>query len=113
MAKFSGKIGYAQCVEVEPGYWENTIIERNYYGDIERNYSRNENSGNVNDNITLNNTISVVADPYANENFQHMKYVTYLGTKWKIVSVEVKYPRLILTIGGMYNEEMARSSEEA
>lgn len=103
MAKFYGKIGYIQTVETDPGLWEEQITERSYYGDITRNISRYQSSGNVNDNIALNNTINVVADPYANENFQHMRYVKYLGTKWQILNVEVQYPRLILTIGGVYN----------
>lgn len=112
MAKFSGKIGYVQTVEIEPGYWDEQVIERQYYGDVTRLTGGYESSGNVNDNIKLNNTISVVADPYANENFQHMRYVVFMGTKWKITNVEVQYPRLILTIGGVYNNaNLAKSSD--
>lgn len=103
MAKFYGKIGYIGSVESEPGYWEEQAIEREYYGDITRNTSRYQNSGQINDNIVINNILSIVADPYANENFQHMKYVTWMGTKWKITNVEVQYPRIILTLGGLYN----------
>lgn len=103
MAKFFGNIGFIQTVESELGYWEEKAIERQYYGDITRNISKYQNGGQVNDNITINNTISIVADPYANENFQHMRYVEWMGTKWKITNVEVKYPRLILTLGGEYN----------
>lgn len=103
MAKFYGNIGYAQTVEVEPGYWEETIIERPYFGDIMKNISQYQTSDNVNDNISLNNNISIIADPYANENFQHMRYITFMGAKWKITNVEVQYPRIILTTGGVYN----------
>lgn len=111
MAKFSGKIGYYQMVEKKPGYWVEDIIERHYYGDIDRLFSSTQSSGQINDNISLNNTISIVADPYANENFQHMKYVVIMDTKWKITNVEVKYPRLILNIGGVYNKNVGKSSE--
>lgn len=104
MAKFYGKIGYFTTVETEPGVWEEQIVERDYYGDITRNTSRSGYSNNVNDNIILSNSISVIADPFATENFQHMKYVEYLGTKWKISNVEVQYPRILLTIGEVYNE---------
>lgn len=103
MAKFYGKIGYIKSVEVEPGVWDNKVIERLHYGDVVRNTSRFQPSGEVNDNITINNDISIVADPYANENFQHMRYVVYMGTKWKVTSAEVKYPRIILSLGGVYN----------
>ena len=111
MAKFYGKIGYIQTVESEPGYWEEKAIEREYYGDITRNTSRYQQYGHVNENIVINNVLSIVADPYANENFQHMRYVEWMGTKWNIVNVEVQYPRLILTLGGIYHEYNENSSE--
>lgn len=103
MAKFYGKIGYIETVEVEPGIWEENIVERIYYGDLIRNTSRFQSSGGVNDDINISNDISIVADPYANENFRHMRYVEFMGANWKITNVEVKYPRLILTVGGVYN----------
>ena len=103
MAKFYGKVGYAVNEETSPGVWESAITERNYYGDILQNFRRLENSGNVNDNINVNNRISILSDPYANQNFFSMRYVEFMGAKWKITNVEVQYPRLILTIGGVYN----------
>ena len=103
MAKFYGKVGYIQTEEVAPGVWDEKIIERPYYGDVTRNTSRFQSSGEVNDNININNIISIVADPYANENFQYMRYVEFKGAKWKITNAEVQYPRIILTIGGVYN----------
>jgi hypothetical protein len=104
MAKFYGPIGFSDTVETAPGIWEEKIIEHSYFGDIIRNTSRYQQSGGVNDNIVINNSISIVADPYATTNFQKMRYVEFLGAKWKISNVEVQYPRLILTIGGEYNE---------
>ena len=103
MAKWYGKIGYADNVEVEPGVWEDSIVEHSYYGDIKRNTRSLQKSGGINDNINLSNEISIVADPYASENFYKMRYVEFAGTKWKITNVEVKYPRLILSIGGVWN----------
>lgn len=103
MAKFYGVIGFIDSVETEPGIWEETIVERSYYGDLVRNTSRFQPSGGVNDDINIANNISVIADPYANENFQHMRYVEFMGAKWKISNAEVQYPRIILTIGGLYN----------
>ena len=103
MAKWYGKIGYADNVEVEPGVWEDSIVEHPYYGDLNRNTRSLQNSGGINDNINLSNEVSIVADPYASENFYKMRYVEFAGTKWKITNVEVKYPRLILSIGGVWN----------
>ena len=107
MAKFYGKIGYVNTVEVEPGIWEEQITERTYYGDLTRNISKFQSSGGVNDDINISNNISIVADPYANENFQYMRYVEFMGAKWKITNVEVQYPRLLLSIGGVYNGPQA------
>lgn len=104
MAKFYGKIGYIESVESEPGYWEEQPVERNYYGNITRNTSRYRNDSQVNDDIIINNILSIVADPYANENFQHIRYVIWMDTKWKVTNVEVQYPRIILTLGGVYHE---------
>lgn len=105
MAKFYGNVGFVNTVEIEPGIWEEQITERPYYGDVTRNISRYQPSGGVNDNININNTISILADPYANENFQHMRYVEFMGAKWKITNAEIQYPRILLNIGGVYNGE--------
>lgn len=113
MAKFYGKIGYIDSVESEPGYWEEKPVEREYYGDITRNTSRYQNGGQVNEDIVINNILSIVADPYANENFRHMRYVEWMGAKWKISNVEVQYPRLLLTLGGVYHEYEENSSESS
>ena len=103
MAKFYGIIGYTETKEIEPGVWDEVITERSYYGDLTRNTSRFQPSNGVNDDINISNSISVIADPYANQNFQHMRYVEFMGTKWKITNVDVQYPRIILTVGGVYN----------
>ena len=103
MAKYCGMIGYAGLVEIEPGIWEDGITEREAIGDMLSNYRSLENSGDINDNINIANKISVVADPYAINNFHSMRYATYMGAKWKIKNVEVNHPRLILTLGGVYN----------
>lgn len=105
MAKFFGAIGYAVTSETKPGVYEEQIIEREYFGDVNRNIRKLENSEYLNDDINVSNEISIVSDPFANENFYSMRYVEFMGTKWKITSVEVKYPRLILTLGGVYNEQ--------
>lgn len=103
MAKFYGEIGYAQTVEVEPGVWEEKFISRSYYGEVLRNTRRLQSSQHLNDDINISNEISIIADPYANENFHSMRYIQYMGAKWKILNVDVQYPRLNLTIGGVYN----------
>jgi len=103
MAKYYGKIGYAISEEVKPGVWKKRITEREYFGDIIRNTRKLQSSGNLNDNIIVSNEISIVADPFANENFHSMLYIEFMGAKWKISNVEVQYPRLNLTIGEVYN----------
>ena len=103
MAKYYGSVGYRfDDVEVSPGVWKEKIDERVVYGDFNRNIKRTENSGQVNDTINVNNQISFIADPYAMDNFQYIKYATYMGSKLAVVSVEVEYPRLILNLGGIY-----------
>ena len=104
MAKFCGVIGYAVTKETEPGIWEEQIVEVEYFGDVIRNKRRINAPGKVNDDISISNQISIIADPFANNNFHAMKYVVFMGAKWKVSEVTVEYPRLILSIGGLYNE---------
>lgn len=103
MAKYYGKIGYAVIEETIPGIYEERIIEREYVGDVIRNTRRLREAAKVNDDVTISNQISIIADPFANNNFHTMRYITFMGSKWKVSEIEVQYPRMILTIGGLYN----------
>ena len=103
MAKWFGKIGYAETVETAPGVWKEQITVRDYYGDLTRNTRRLQSADKVNDDLNISNELSIVSDPYAIKNFHSMRYAEFMGTKWKITNVEVQYPRLILTLGEVYN----------
>ena len=103
MAKFCDVVGYAETRERRPGIWEETITERPYYGDVLRNTRRLEGADTINGDVTLNNRISIVADPYAYQHFLAIRYVKWMGVSWKVTNVEVQSPRLVLTIGGAYS----------
>lgn len=105
MAKFYGKVGYANTVETpeDSGIWKEIITERSYFGDVLKISRRLQGSGGINDNVNINNEISIVADPFAYENFKNIRYVEWMGVKWKVPNVTILTPRLILTIGGVYN----------
>ena len=103
MAKYYGSVGYAETVETSPGIFGEEIVPREYFGDIIRNNRRLENSGEINDSINVTNQISIVSDPYALQNFWKIRYATFMGQKWKVKDVDVESPRLILTLGGLYN----------
>lgn len=103
MAKWYGTIGFAELVETTPGVHTEQITERKYYGDLNRNSRRLQSADQLNDNIIVSNELSVVADPYAEHNFHSIRYVEFMGNKWKITNVEVLRPRLIMTLGGVYN----------
>lgn len=105
MAKFYGTLGYRDTREVRNGIWLPTFTERQYVGDIIRRTSRAQQSAeSENDEITLSNEFSIIADPYAYDNFANLQYVVWMGTKWRVTKTEVRPPRLILTIGGVYND---------
>lgn len=103
MAKFYGIIGYVVTKETEPGIYEEVVVENAYYGDVIKDSRRLQERAKVNDDITISNRISIIADPFANNHFHSMRYVEVMGTKWKVTDVEVEFPRLILSIGGVYN----------
>lgn len=103
MAKFYGVIGYAMTSDNIPGVWSEQITEKQYCGDLIRNTRKLQSSDGVNDDVNISNEVSIVADPFAYENFHAIRYVKFMGAKWKVSNVEVQYPRLILTIGGIYH----------
>lgn len=105
MNKFYGTVGFVKTEETEPGVWKAQTVEHGYCGDLNRNIYRNDGS-RVNTDFNINNQVSIVCDPYALENFQFIKYVRFLGSAWKVSSVEVNYPRLILNLGDVYTEEV-------
>lgn len=112
MSKWFGKIGYAIQKESEPGIWEDKIVERDYYGDLLTDNRKRQSNNNVLDEITLSNTVSIIADPFAYNNCSCMAYAEIMGARWKISEVEVKPPRLNLTIGGVYNGNTPRTSDK-
>ena len=104
MTRYHGYVGYAIDVEAYPGVWEERISEHEYFGDVLKNRINMQQGSVVNAKITISNSISIIADPFAFEHIYAMRYVTYLGKKWSIVNVSIERPRLILTLGGLYNE---------
>ena len=103
MGKFYGAIGYSETQETTPGVWEEVITERTYSGDVLDLSIRWQNGENLNEDLTVNNKISIVADPFAYQNFHTMRYIKWMGASWKITKIDVKRPRLLLSIGGVYN----------
>ena len=105
MAKFYGVVGYATLTETAPGVWTEEITKRSYYGDVVRNMRRLQTTSNLNDDVSISNEFSIISDPFAQQNFHTIRYVEYMRTKWKVSNVEVQYPRLVLSVGGVYHEE--------
>jgi hypothetical protein len=103
MGRFYGAVGYAENIETSPGVWEATITERMYGGDVVKNSKKWQEGESLNDDLTINNEITIVADPFAYENLPMMRYVTWMGTNWKILNIDIQRPRLRITIGGVYN----------
>ena len=105
MARFFGEVGYGESIEtpVDSGIWVDTISEAQYFGDVIRNTRKLEPGEGLNDDITVSNSISIVADTYAIDNFFKIKYIRWMGTLWTVSNVEVRSPRLILSLGSVYN----------
>ena len=116
--KFYGIVGYCETVEEtgdRKGNWSDTkITERKYFGDVLRNTRKWDKSANdsANEDLNVNNSFSIVADAYAYSHFFAMRYIEWMGAYWKITNVEVQRPRLILTVGGVYNGPTAKSSTD-
>lgn len=111
--RFSGKIGFGHSTQVAPGVWKDVITEKPYFGDVVRNSRQLREGDKLNDDISVGNSISVVADAYANENFFAMRYVEWAGALWKVDNVDVQRPRLLLRLGGVYNGTRPTGASEA
>lgn len=103
MARFFGKVGYGESVETAPGVWADAITEVHYYGDVGRNSRLLRQGESLNMDLSVGNQISIVADAYAFEHFHSIRYVEWAGSLWTVSAVEVQAPRLILTLGEVYN----------
>lgn len=111
MARFHGRVGFVKFVERVPGIDVEDPVERDYFGDTTRISKRWESAQQVNPNLTVNNQISIVADQYARDNLFAIRYVSWMGSNWQVTTAEVQHPRIILTIGGVYNGPTPGSSD--
>ena len=103
MARWYGNVGFAIPVKTAPGVWQESTEEHPYSGDKLNWRSSYQNSGQVNDDIKIDFTIEIIADPFAYKNFAHIRYIEYLGQKWKVTAADpTNYPRIALTVGGLY-----------
>lgn len=105
MAKFYTEIGYAVMAETVPGVDQEVISKMMYSGETLRNVVKERAGDNLNSNIAIENRFSIIADEFAYNNFHRMRYIVWHGSKWKVTGVEVQRPRLILTVGGVYNDQ--------
>ena len=103
MAKFYGKVGFTVMEETLPDVWEPVETVKEYFGDLTRNQRRWANGESVNENIEVSNEVSLVMDDFLQENAGALKWVESMGAKWKVNSITIDYPRLVLTLGGVYN----------
>ena len=103
MTKCSGVIGYILSVETQPGIWTGVPTEKNYYGDVVRDNRKIVDNNQINDSLNINNNISILSNKFMLENLAFMKFITFMSSKWKINSVDIIPPRIIITIGGLYN----------
>lgn len=103
MAKFYGAVGYGESVETAPGVWQDTIVEHKYYGDVVRNTRKSQSGEDINNDLSVGNSISIIANAYAYERFFAIRYIEWAGTLWTVSEVEVQSPRLLFRLGGVYN----------
>lgn len=113
MAKYYGLIGFAHPIDDErPGITYDDIVERPYFGEVLRNARRVQSGDKINDDLTVSNQISLLLDPYLIRNYYNIRYLTFMGAKWKVTNLEMRYPRLIVDIGGLYAEQSTEDSSD-
>lgn len=103
MPKCSGVIGYALAEETQPGVWTENITEKKYFGDIVRDNRKIVDQGEINSSVNISNNVSIVSNKFMLDNMASMRYISFNKSKWKINSIDIKPPRLIISLGGLYN----------
>ena len=103
--KFCGQIGYIYEREIAPGVTVSDPDEHLAYGDVLSNVRRWQTDSDINDDLTVSNRISILADKFVCEHMGAMRYCRWLGTSWEIKAVELTSPRAIISLGGVYNGE--------
>lgn len=103
MPKYRGNVGFVYTEETAPGVWTPVETVRPYYIDVNRNSRRYENGASTNDNLLVTSNLSLIADPFALNHVSGLKWIEYSGVKWRVSTVEILYPRMNLTLGGVYN----------
>lgn len=111
MGKCVVKVGYAMPEEYEPGRWKHVMIEHEYFGETLRNTFEVRTADKVNEDLSLSMDFSLIADPFALQHCGAIRYIEFMGTLWKVTKIEPRYPRIILTAGGVYNGERAQVAE--
>lgn len=112
MAKFYGEVGYAESIEspANSGIWTDVITEYSYFGDVVQNGRRLDSGEKLNSDVSVTNSISIVADQFAIEHFFKIRYIRWAGVLWSVTNVEVQSPRLVLRLGSVYNGPTLRSA---
>ena len=105
MPRYYGNIGFQEQVETAPGVWREKIVERQYRGEITRNQLRWNSGSEMNDDLRIDNAISIVFGPYLEQHISSIRYVTWMGSKWKVTSLSIQRPRVVLQLGGLYNDQ--------
>lgn len=113
MARTRAIVGYRESVLLAPGSYGEKIVERPLRGTVEKLSQKMEMGEKVNNDLSINNTLSLVADAYAREHFAAIVYVAWMGSLWTVSSVKVERPRLILQMGGIYNGERPSETPDA
>jgi hypothetical protein len=105
MAKFTGKVGFIEFVESEPGLFRPVVIEKSFSGDLLLDRRGWKASEHTSGDVFVSNRISLLANADLVNNLANIKYVIFMGVKWKVATFEILLPRVILTLGEVYNAE--------
>lgn len=105
--KFSGKAGFRiDDVEIEPGVYKPQVVVKAIKGSVVSNSYQHQNSDKSTiDNVRITNQLSIVANQFLNKHITNLMYVEFQGVKWKVESFDIQPPRVVVSLGGVYNEQ--------
>lgn len=102
--RFYGLIGFATTnTDNDDDIWKEEIIAKPYMGDVIRHGWNAQPAEKLTKDIKLNAQISIIADEFAYDFMHLIRYAVYRNAKWEVTAIDIQRPRLILTLGGVYN----------
>lgn len=101
--RWSGKLGFAEEVEVSKGRFEDVITESPAMGDVETRTDTFVVADEVLPQYRTSTSVSVLFGSGERVDISHLRYITHRGKRYVPSSIVEEHPRVVIYIGEEYH----------